>query len=122
MMLREVQNRERTTSLTLASGVGKAKSPSLPPPPPIPQTLGGSTRKGHKTPNRSYYCPGSAPLPSALLCYPRGPLPGGLRVFLGHGSEPRRDAVMGAVEAEPGPWGGCLRAAGASGGTSRVTR
>lgn len=32
LMLREVQNRERTTSLTLASGVGKAKSPSLPPP------------------------------------------------------------------------------------------
>lgn len=47
MMLREVQNRERTTSLTLASGVGKAKSPSLPPP-PFPkhsvEALGGDTK------------------------------------------------------------------------------
>lgn len=46
-MLREVQNRERTTSLTLASGVGKAKSPSLPPP-PFPkhsvEALGGDTK------------------------------------------------------------------------------
>lgn len=47
LMLREVQNRERTTSLTLASGVGKAKSPSLPPP-PFPkhsvEALGGDTK------------------------------------------------------------------------------
>lgn len=64
----------------------------------------------------------SAPLPTTFLRHPRGQLPGGRRMFLGHGSAPRRDEVMGAVETEQGPWGGCLRAAGALGATSYVTR